>query len=80
MLKARMLLLLRIYLLLSERLAWVSKDLSDAQVVKPAYQRNAMQKKPKKGWAILSRSARFNLILGTILFILGNLLIFWVLM
>ncbi|EJS89640.1 hypothetical protein AAUPMC_10017, partial [Pasteurella multocida subsp. multocida str. Anand1_cattle] len=44
MLKARMLLLLRIYLLLSERVAWVSKDLSDAQVVKPAYQRNAMQK------------------------------------
>ncbi len=50
MLKARMLLLLRIYLLLSERVAWVSKDLSDAQVVKPAYQRNAMQKKPRKGW------------------------------
>ncbi|HII3829784.1 TPA: hypothetical protein ACY380_000687 [Pasteurella multocida] len=49
MLKARMLLLLRIYLLLSERVAWVSKDLSDAQVVKPAYQRNAMQKKPRKG-------------------------------
>ncbi|MDY0602249.1 hypothetical protein NMV02_10405 [Pasteurella multocida] len=47
MLKARMLLLLRIYLLLSERVAWVSKDLSDAQVVKPAYQRNAMQKKLK---------------------------------
>ncbi|MGC6406075.1 hypothetical protein ACNO7K_06445 [Bisgaard Taxon 45] len=76
MLKARMLALLRFSVLLSERNIWVSKDWSDIQVVKPVYQSKQIQKQRRKWEKLFSHSAKFNLILGMILFILGNVIAF----